>query len=223
MIAEPNVDNEPDNNSDNKKGAAVATATAATAGAATGGAAAAPAVVAGVQAIGFGASGIVSGSAAAGIMSAEAIAGGGAVAAGSTTATLQSIGATASLGALGAGATAALAITGAVAGAALLGGATFLTYKCIWDEPAGHHPKKVEGVVPGKWMVIKERGVANVCFYSFESLELAESFFHASWQSRVLLDEQGQELACAGWNQAALRTIQGIVRGQMEASSAQRE
>ena len=49
-------------------------ATGAAAGALMGGASAAPVVVAGVQAVGFGAGGIVPGSTAAAIMSAEAIA-----------------------------------------------------------------------------------------------------------------------------------------------------
>ena len=79
-------------------------------------AAAAPyAVVGVVGAMGFEASGIAAGSMAAGMMSAEAIAGGGTVAAGGTVATLQSIGA-AGLGVLG--------TTSAVCGGVTLGAAT---------------------------------------------------------------------------------------------------
>jgi len=74
---------------------------------------AAPFAVMGViGGMGFGTGGIVSGSMAAGMMSAKAIAGGGAVAAGGTVATLQSIGA-AGLGVAG---TSAAAGAGAVVG-----------------------------------------------------------------------------------------------------------
>ena len=69
-------------------------------------------VVSLVGALGFGASGIAAGSAAAGLMSAQATAAGGAIAAGSTVAVFQSIGA-AGLGV--AGTAAASAVSGSVA------------------------------------------------------------------------------------------------------------
>ena len=75
------------------------------------------AVVGVVGAMGFGSAGIASGSMAAGMMSAEAIASGGAIAVGGTVATLQSIGA-AGLGVAG---TAASMSAGAVVGASTLG------------------------------------------------------------------------------------------------------
>eukprot|EP00960_Hanusia_phi_P077053 768643-Hanusia_phi.AAC.1 len=74
-------------------------------------------LVAGVQAVGFGSSGIVGGSWAAAMMSAEAVASGGGVIAGGTVATLQCIGAAG----LGVGGTAAAACAGAALGAGVVG------------------------------------------------------------------------------------------------------
>ena len=185
-------------------GGMAAAATGAVAGAVVGGATAAPIAVAGVQAIGFGASGIASASTAAAIMSAEAIAAGGGVAAGGTTATLQSVGATASLGALGAGSVAIIAFTGAIAGASLLGGAAYLTYKFTAHKPDGQEPEQTEGMKLGKWMVMTEEGINNVRFYRFETQDLAWRYFNDAWNSRIILNEHGEEQAAAGWNGAAI-------------------
>ena len=76
------------------------------------------AVVGVVSAMGFSSAGIVAGSAAAGMMSAEAVAAGGGIAAGGTVATLQSIGAVG----LGAGGTMAATTGGMVVGGGLAAG-----------------------------------------------------------------------------------------------------
>lgn len=84
-------------------------------------------VVAGVNAIGFGATGIATGSAAAGMMSTAAIANGGTIAAGSGVALAQSIGATGTLAALGTAGTVAL-MTGGGALAAVVGYGIYRAY-----------------------------------------------------------------------------------------------
>ena len=196
---------ERETNSDRRPAGVSVASAGAVAGAVAGGMGAAPAAVAGVQAIGFGAGGIASGSTAAAIMSAQASAGG--VVAGSTTATLQSIGATASLSALGTGPIVAVAAVGAIAGATVLGGGAYLAYKMIAHKPDGQEPEQSEGLKTGKWMVITEEGSAGVRFYSFESQELAWRYFNDSWHARIILNESGEEREAGGVNGLARQNI----------------
>ena len=190
-----------------RNGGVAAAATGAAVGAAVGSAVAVPATVAAVQAVGFTTGGIASGSTAAAIMSAEAIASSGAVAAGGTTATLQSIGATASVGALGAGPVAAIVVTGVLASAVVLGGVGYLAHKMATRKPDGQDPESVDSVQFGKWMVVTEEGISNVKFYRFETAALAWRYFNDSIVCRVILNEQGEEQAHGGNNFLALGTI----------------
>ena len=171
--------------------------------------AAMPITVAVVQAAGYGANGIIAGSAAAAVMSAEALASGGArnIIAGWTTATLQTVGATGSGAALSAGSIAAMAVPGAIAGALLLGGGVFATYKFVAHKPHGQEPKQSVGTQRGKWMVVTEEGIGNVRFYDFDSQEMAWRYFNDSWHARIILNEHGKEKQAGGPNTAALNTI----------------
>lgn len=101
------------------------------------------AVTAAVGALGFGSSGVVAGSYAAGMMSAEAVASGGTIAAGGTVATLQSIGA-AGLGVAG--------TTASVSGGALLGGgiAAASSKTVLRDDETGGRVKALGGNDPNE-------------------------------------------------------------------------
>eukprot|EP00929_Paragymnodinium_shiwhaense_P119534 TRINITY_DN91441_c0_g1_i1.p1 TRINITY_DN91441_c0_g1~~TRINITY_DN91441_c0_g1_i1.p1 ORF type:complete len:381 (-),score=43.45 TRINITY_DN91441_c0_g1_i1:204-1346(-) len=141
---------------------------------------AAPYAVMGVVGwLGFSSGGIVAGSTAAGMMSAEAVASGGTVAAGGLVATLQSVGA-AGLGTAG---TAGAVSVGGVAGAAIGVAAN------SWSDSA-----RVGGA--GRWTVMTEewwgKGVAT---YIFVDERCARDFFDEKWAcGRILVNPLGQEV-----------------------------
>jgi len=145
------------------------------------------AAVAAVQAIGFGAGGVMGGSMAAGMMSAEAIAGGGAIAAGGTVATLQSLGA-AGLGLAG---TAAASSVGAATGAALgLGGASI-------SGVLGSAPSSSNTLPPaqGVFTVICGEWANGIQVYEFVGEQPALHYFDkVNWCTRVLFDSEGKEM-----------------------------
>lgn len=156
---------------------------------------AAPFAVMGVvSALGFSSGGIVAGSTAAGMMSAEAAASGGAIAAGGTVATLQSIGA-AGLGVAG---TTGSAAVGAVGGT-LLGSAGGAVAQKI-EQKMSHSITPVAAettIADGKWYVIAEEWFGKGCeVYVLVGQEAAYRFFEGKcWCTRILVNPFGQEVA----------------------------
>mmetsp|Transcript_13300 Transcript_13300/g.32058 ORF Transcript_13300/g.32058 Transcript_13300/m.32058 type:complete len:407 (-) Transcript_13300:466-1686(-) len=175
-------------------------------GAIAGALAAAPIVEAVVAAMGFTEAGIAAGSAAAAMMSAEAITAGGGVLVGGNVATLQSIGA---VGLAGGPLTAAI-VVGSIAGAVLVGG---ITYAIVSNMRAlSFQPVRMRGLKKDKSMVLMEEGWGNVVTYPFDSFEKAQSFFDLVTRERpsrprILYDTKGIEVKSGGWNFLALPTI----------------
>eukprot|EP00404_Azadinium_spinosum_P061272 CAMPEP_0180702368 /NCGR_PEP_ID=MMETSP1038_2-20121128/6083_1 /TAXON_ID=632150 /ORGANISM="Azadinium spinosum, Strain 3D9" /LENGTH=273 /DNA_ID=CAMNT_0022734125 /DNA_START=422 /DNA_END=1240 /DNA_ORIENTATION=- len=151
---------------------------------------AAPLVVTGVVgALGFEVGGVVAGSAAASMMSAEAVASGGAVAAGGLVATLQSIGAAG----LGVGGTVAAAGTGATVGSAVGGGAASAVARSSGVAASG-----IGGFdARGTWTVVVEEWFGKGCrTHQFQSAQLACDFFDDKWRcARILVNPIGTEVA----------------------------
>jgi len=133
-----------------------------------------------VSLLGFGSGGIVAGSTAAGMMSAEAAAAGGGIAAGGTVATLQSIGA-AGLGITG---TAGAASVGGLCGGAI-GSIANSRSVCASSNPGGRWTVMVE-----EWF---SRGVST---YMFVDKDRAREFFDKKWTcGRILVNPLGQEVS----------------------------
>ncbi|CAE7714499.1 IFI27 [Symbiodinium necroappetens] len=153
------------------------------------------------RALGFTAEGIAAGSAAAGMMSAAAIAEGGGVAAGSTVATLQAVGTGASLagtalaGTICAVALPVTAVVGLAVWAGVVTNCSFLTNP-LKDKPP-----------QGKWMLGTEEGVHNVLFYEFSDEPTAVHAFDDVKTSRILFNKEHREVRCAGLNFNAIETI----------------
>lgn len=143
-----------------------------------------------IGAMGFEAGGIVAGSTAAGMMSAEAIASGGAIAAGGTVATLQSIGAVG----LSAGGAAACASAGAVLGGAVGSGTAVVggrIQSCF--RPSTHFQDPSLGI----WSVVtSQHGDRRV--YEFIAEDHARQFFQNMWScTRILVNPDNEEVASA--------------------------
>eukprot|EP00798_Chlamydomonas_sp_ICE-L_P025043 gene25043-10691_t len=181
----------------------------------TGAAAGAVVGVIGTQAVvtglGFTSTGIAAGSIAAGMMSAEAVVAGGGVLAGGTVATLQSLGA---VGVLASSLLLSVAIVGAGVGV----GVSLLVKGHIEPLPL----PIARGVKHGKWMVLTEEGIGNVCYYPLDS-EVGLEYFHHVRKHRpmlavILFHPDGHELRCGGWNWFALQTIRQRHRGRVSDS-----
>ena len=160
-------------------------------------------------ALGFTAQGITAGSAAAGMMSAAALAEGGGVAAGSTVATLQAVGAT------GAGALAGTALAGTICAAAIPVASTVglvvwggvVATRSFLDNPLKKKPP------PGKWLLGTEEGVNNVLFYEFQDEPAAVRAFDDVKTARVLFNRKHEEVRSGGWNGESVKTIRNVAKG----------
>eukprot|EP00929_Paragymnodinium_shiwhaense_P105123 TRINITY_DN70046_c0_g1_i1.p1 TRINITY_DN70046_c0_g1~~TRINITY_DN70046_c0_g1_i1.p1 ORF type:complete len:248 (-),score=51.81 TRINITY_DN70046_c0_g1_i1:684-1343(-) len=172
------------------------------------GAAAAPAIaVASVQAMGFGAGGIVAGTAAAGMMSSAAVANGGGIAAGCLVAQLQSVGAAG----LGVGTSAGIATGGAALGMVVVGGtvaaAVALQARLERCRQRRAAEQQSEAPVAGSWTVATEENFGELKYYPFNGEGPAKNFIADLLVPFVLYNDTGREITSWGLNPWALTWI----------------
>ncbi|GMF54169.1 unnamed protein product [Phytophthora fragariaefolia] len=152
-----------------------------------------------VNLIGFTTSGIASGSAAASMMSAAAVANGGGVASGSAVAIMQSIGAVGLATPVG---------LGLVAGGAAVGGAVFfLTSKL--STPSGEAESgtgadaEVEAAEKGLWVLVEvspDSGKPEVRTFD-DDYKARNAFLNSTASSKVLFDPEQKIVLELGWKQ----------------------
>ncbi|KAI9346860.1 interferon-induced 6-16 family-domain-containing protein [Obelidium mucronatum] len=159
-----------------------------------------------ISAIGFGAGGIVAGSWAAGMMSAAAIAGGGGVAAGSLVAGLQAAGAAGIFaGPIG------WIVLGVGAG---LGAGAGAIAKTLNAGMAGGRRYAGTAAPPsqGHWCIGTEEGWGNVRLYMFACEGDAWAAYNGLWVCRIMYNNNGDEVGCAGLNGGSIETIRREIR-----------
>eukprot|EP00511_Aplanochytrium_stocchinoi_P013114 CAMPEP_0204888668 /NCGR_PEP_ID=MMETSP1349-20130617/20833_1 /ASSEMBLY_ACC=CAM_ASM_000710 /TAXON_ID=215587 /ORGANISM="Aplanochytrium stocchinoi, Strain GSBS06" /LENGTH=167 /DNA_ID=CAMNT_0052052261 /DNA_START=169 /DNA_END=669 /DNA_ORIENTATION=+ len=80
--------------------------------------------------------------------------------------------------------------------------------------------QKSEGIIEGKWMVVTEQGLGNICFYPFSDEKKARVLFDRLVFSRVLLDPARQEVSTGGFNPLSLYNIRNKVANTSTVSSS---
>ncbi|RMX66749.1 hypothetical protein DD238_004825 [Peronospora effusa] len=158
-----------------------------------------------VNLVGFGAGGIASGSTAASMMSAAAVANGGGVASGSVVAIMQSIGAIGLAAPLG---------LGLVAGGAIIGGtALFVKAKLSMANRANLNNAACgaddENEDKGLWVLAEislDSGKTSVRTFNDE-YKARNAFLNSSAMSRALFDPEQKIALELGWNESMTETV----------------